>query len=338
MADEKKIFVYVERRNGEANRASWELVGKARDLTEKLPNSSVWGIVLGENYEEICAEGIARGCDGMIVLKSPDLNHYISHYYKAALVEIVKEYSPEIFLIAATLEGRELAGMVATEIETGLTADCTELGILEDGSLAMTRPTFGGNLIATIYSPKHKPQMATVRPGIMKELEPDPSRKGEVIIKDFKIPVQEKLLRLLDFIPAEESVNIQYAKVIVAGGKGVGGKEGFEKLKELANVLHGEIGASRTAVKEGWISEEYQVGQTGKAVRPIIYFACGISGAIQHIVGIKESEIIVAINIDEKAPIFQIADIGIVGDLHQVVPALTKKFSELLSNKGGKSS
>jgi electron transfer flavoprotein alpha subunit len=250
---------------------------------------------------------------------------------------MVRKYKPEIFLIGATLEGRELAGMVATELETGLTADCTGLDIIPDKKLlAMTRPTFGGNLMATIMCPDHRPQMATVRPGVMKELPPDPERTGEIVEEEYDLGTFDRLIEILETIPLQTQVNLEYAPVVVAGGKGVGGPEGFKKLKELADLLGGEVGASRAAVKAGWISPEHQVGQTGKTVRPVIYFACGISGAIQHVVGIKESEIIVAINIDEKAPIFDIADIGIVGDLHKVVPALTAKLRELLNKSGVK--
>lgn len=227
--------------------------------------------------------------------------------------------------------------MVATELETGLTADCTGLDIIPDKKLlAMTRPTFGGNLMATIMCPDHRPQMATVRPGVMKELPPDPERTGEIIEEEYDLGTFDKLIEILETIPLQTQVNLEYAPVVVAGGKGVGGPEGFKKLKELADLLGGEVGASRAAVKAGWISPEHQVGQTGKTVRPVLYFACGISGAIQHVVGIKESEIIVAINIDEKAPIFDIADIGIVGDLHKVVPALTAKLRELLNKSGVK--
>lgn len=336
--DKKIIFVLIEHHDKKAHPVSWELIGKARDLASKLENSEVWGVVLGDDLENVCDEAIKRGADKVVYIKNSKFNHYVNYEYQEALVEIVKKYKPEIFLIGATLEGRELAAMVATKLETGLTADCTGLDILPDKKiLAMTRPTFGGNLMATITCPNHRPQMATVRPGVMKELPIDPERKGEIIIEEFELKDSlEKLMEILETIPIKSESNLLYAPVIVAGGKGVGGPEGFKKLKELAELLGGEIGASRAAVKAGWISDEYQVGQTGKTVRPVLYIACGISGAIQHIVGIKESEIIVAINKDENAPIFDVADIGIVGDLHKVVPALTNKLKQLMGKSGVK--
>ncbi|AAD36598.1 electron transfer flavoprotein subunit alpha [Thermotoga maritima MSB8] len=337
MSEKKIIFVLIEHHGGKAHPVSWELIGKARDLASKLENSEVWGVLLGEGLESVAKEAIQRGADKVLYVKNREFNTYVNYLYKKALVDMVRKYRPEIFLIGATLEGRELAGMVATELETGLTADCTGLDIIPDKKLlAMTRPTFGGNLMATIMCPDHRPQMATVRPGVMKELPPDPERTGEIIEEEYDLGTFDKLIEILETIPLQTQVNLEYAPVVVAGGKGVGGPEGFKKLKELADLLGGEVGASRAAVKAGWISPEHQVGQTGKTVRPVLYFACGISGAIQHVVGIKESEIIVAINIDEKAPIFDIADIGIVGDLHKVVPALTAKLRELLNKSGVK--
>ncbi|SHH33534.1 electron transfer flavoprotein alpha subunit apoprotein [Thermosipho atlanticus DSM 15807] len=334
--EKKIIFVLVEHHDKKVHPVSWELIGKARELAAKLDNSEVWGIVLGDELENICNEAIKRGADKVIYVKNSRFNRYINYEYQTAIVNVVKKYNPEIFLIGATLEGRELAGMVATKLETGLTADCTGLDIVSDNRtgkkiLAMTRPTFGGNLMATITCPQHRPQMATVRPGVMKSLPIDPKRKGEIIVENIELKDLKKLIEFLETIPVKTESNLQYAPVIVSGGKGVGGPDGFKKLKELANLLGGEIGASRAAVKAGWISDEYQVGQTGKTVRPILYIACGISGAIQHIVGIKESEIIVAINKDENAPIFDIADIGIVGDLHKVIPALIDKLKQLLA-------
>jgi electron transfer flavoprotein alpha subunit len=326
----KRIFVFVERVNGEAHPVSWELIGKARELAKNLDESEVWAIVLGKECENVCKEAISRGADKVLYVKNDQLVEYVNYKYKKVLVDMVRKYKPEIFLIGATLEGRELAGMVATELQTGLTADCTGLDILPDKKLlAMTRPTFGGNLMATIMCPEHRPQMATVRPGVMRELPPDPSRKGEVIVEEYTVPEMEKFIEILESIPVSVKSNLAYAPVVVAGGKGVGGPEGFEKLRELANLLGGEVGASRAAVKAGWISDEYQVGQTGKTIHPVLYIACGISGAIQHIVGIKESEIIVAINTDENAPIFDVADIGIVGDLHTIIPAITSKLKAM---------
>ncbi|MBM7559244.1 electron transfer flavoprotein subunit alpha/FixB family protein [Marinitoga litoralis] len=327
------IFVFIETVGKEAHHVSWELIAKAKELSKKLEGSEVWGVLLGDEHEKIIKEAFARGADKVLYVKNSELNEYINYKYKAALVDMVRKYKPEIFLIGATLEGRELAGMVATELETGLTADCTGLDIIpEKEYLAMTRPTFGGNLMATIFCPEHQPQMATVRPGVMKAIEPDYSKTGETIVENYEMPALEKLLEVIERIPIENVSNLQFAPVVVAGGNGVGGPEGFKMLKKLADLLGGEVGASRAAVKKGWIDYEYQVGQTGKTIRPIVYFACGISGAIQHTVGIKESEIIVAINKDEEAPIFKIADIGIVGDLHKIVPALIEYIEKRLKS------
>ncbi|QTA38034.1 electron transfer flavoprotein subunit alpha/FixB family protein [Thermosipho ferrireducens] len=324
------IFVFIETVNQKAKPVSWELMAKARELSEKLEGSEVWGVLLGNELDEVCKEAIARGADKVLYVKNSELNEYINYKYQKVLVDMVKKYKPEIFLIGATLEGRELAGMIATELKTGLTADCTGLDIIpEKELLAMTRPTFGGNLMATIFCPEHVPQMATVRPGVMKELPPDFKRAGEIIVEEYQMPEVEKLIEVLESIPVKSGSNLQYAPVVISGGNGVGGPEGFKMLRKLADLLGGEVGASRAAVKKGWVPYEYQVGQTGKTIRPVLYIACGISGAIQHIVGIKESDIIVAINKDENAPIFEVADMGIVGDLHKVVPALI----EIIENK-----
>ncbi len=332
MMENKRIFVLVEVVNDQPHPVSWELIGKAREIASKLEGSEVWGIVLGKDRDQICNEAIYRGANKVLYVKGEDLNDYINYKYRKAIVEMVRKYKPWAFLVGATLEGRELAGTIATELKTGLTADCTGLDIIPDKELLeMTRPTFGGNLMATIMCPEHLPQMATIRPGVMREMPPDKSRTGEIIVEDYTLPSLEPLIEVLERTPVTSKVNLQYAPVVVSGGKGVGGPEGFKQLRELANLLGGEIGASRAAVKQGWISDEYQVGQTGKTIHPVIYIACGISGAIQHLVGMKESNIIIAINTDENAPIFGISDIGIVGDLNKVVPALTQKLKALLS-------
>ncbi|KLO23939.1 MULTISPECIES: electron transfer flavoprotein subunit alpha/FixB family protein [unclassified Marinitoga] len=327
------IFVFIETIGKKAHPVSWELISKAKDLSFKLEGSDVWGVILGEDLEHICKETIYHGADKVLYVKSSELNDYINYKYQKVIVEMVKKYQPEIFLIGATLEGRELAGMIATELKTGLTADCTGLDIIpEKELLAMTRPTFGGNLMATIFCPEHTPQMATVRPGVMKESSLDFNKRGEIIIEEYQFNQIDNLIEIIEAIPVKSGSNLQYAQIVVSGGNGVGGKEGFKMLKRLAELLGGEVGASRAAVKKGWIESEHQVGQTGKTIRPIVYFACGISGAIQHIVGIKESNIIIAINKDEKAPIFDIADIGIVGDLHKIVPALIEEIEKRLKS------
>lgn len=327
------IWVWIEQFQGQACPISWEMLGKGRELAD-APSTSLTACVLGEGVEGIAKEAIAYGADRVFLVDDPSLSVGRTQPYARCLVYLAEMYKPEIFLLGASSRGRDLAGAVATELHTGLTADCTGLDIdPETGLLRQTRPAFGGNIMATIICPEHRPQMATVRHRVFEMPQPDPTRQGQIIHQEPLLSEDEIAAKVLDFIPQEGEVNLAEARVIVAGGAGVGGPEGFEPLRELAEVLGGAVGASRAVVDAGWIAYAHQVGQTGRTVRPDLYIACGISGAIQHLAGMRTSRIIVAINKDPEAPIFEVAHYGIVGDLFQVVPALAEAFREHLSVK-----
>ncbi|MCX7903235.1 MAG: electron transfer flavoprotein subunit alpha/FixB family protein [Caloramator sp.] len=304
-----------------------ELLGKGRELSEKL-GVKLTAVLVGYEVEKLANTLIKHGADEVIVLENILLKNYTTDGYTKAIEKIAIERKPEIILIGATNIGRDLGPRLAARLKTGLTADCTGLDIDENTkNLLMTRPAFGGNLMATIECPNHRPQMATVRPGVFPLPCADDRREGKVERIDIKIKeeeirtVVEKIVKSLD-----EKIDITEAKVIVSGGRGIGNKEGFEMLKELAHLLGGVVGASRAAVDAGWIGKDHQVGQTGKTVRPKLYIACGISGAIQHLAGMQESEYIIAINKDENAPIMSIADLAIVGDVYKVIPELINEI------------
>lgn len=326
----KGVWVWVEQFNGEACSISWEMVGQGRRLADEL-KTELTALVLGHNVEHIAHEAIQYGADRVLLVDDPTLAAYRTEPYSAVLVRLIQEYKPAIFLLGASSRGRDLAGAVATEIHTGLTADCTGLAIdPETLNLLQTRPAFGGNIMATIICPNHRPQMATVRHRVFEMPTPNPNRKGEIVRKPAVLTESDIDSKVVDFIIQEGEVNLADAKIIVSGGRGVKGPEGFEPIRELATVLGGAVGASRAAVDAGWIPYAHQVGQTGRTVRPDLYIACGISGAIQHLAGMQTSRVIVAINKDPEAPIFNVADYGIVGDLFQVVPALTEAFRKRL--------
>jgi len=327
----KDVWVFCEQKKGVIQSISWELIGKGRELADQL-KVNLCGVVLGHHMKKGAEEVIARGADKVYLVESSKLKNYLSEPYTNVLVELIKEYKPEIVLCGATTTGRSLISRVAVKLDAGLTADCTGLDIdMENRVLLQTRPAFGGNIMATIITPKHRPQMATVRHKVMKEAEIDKARKGEIITKSYEDALFVSRTKLVDFVEElEETVNLSEADIIVSGGRGIGGPEGFGPLKELAKVLGAAIGASRSTVDADWIPYSHQVGQTGKTVCPKIYIACGISGQIQHLIGMQSSDVIVAINKDPDAPIFKVATYGIVGDLHQIVPALTKAFKESL--------
>jgi electron transfer flavoprotein alpha subunit len=274
---------------------------------------------------------IKHGADKVYIAEDKNLEKYTTDGYSKVISNMISEYKPEIVLIGATHIGRDLAPRIAAKSATGLTADCTNLEIDdEDGKLLMTRPAFGGNIMATIICPSHRPQMSTVRPGVMKKTEKDDSRNGEVI--EYKPNIKEEDIRtqIIDVIKkAKNDVAIEEADIIVAGGRGLGNKEGFDLLEKFAKKIGGVVGASRAAVDNGWIDHSHQVGQTGTTVRPKLYIACGVSGAIQHVTGMKDSDFIVAINKNADAPIFKVADIGIVGDLYNIVPKLIEKLDKM---------
>ncbi|RKD22410.1 electron transfer flavoprotein alpha subunit apoprotein [Caminicella sporogenes DSM 14501] len=333
ISDYKGVLVFVEQRDNKIQRVSLELLGKARDIADKL-NEKVTAVILGNNIKNNLEELIYHGADEVIYVDHQNLDIYITEPYTKALCEVINDKKPEIVLIGATAIGRDLAPRVSARIYTGLTADCTSLDIEEETrNLLMTRPAFGGNIMATIICPEHRPQMSTVRPGVMEIKERDTSRKGD--IKEFFIDFTKEDINveILEVVKeTKEKVNIEEAKILVSGGRGIGKPENFALLKELAMLLDGQVSASRAVVDAGWIDKDHQVGQTGKTVRPNLYIACGISGAIQHLAGMEESEFIVAINKDSEAPIFEVADVGIVGDVNKVVPLLIEELKQYKLN------
>jgi electron transfer flavoprotein alpha subunit len=332
--DYKDVWVFTEQRDGKVRKVALELLGKGRELADDLGVKLV-AVLLGYRVKDECQELIYHGADKVLLIDDPKLEHYQTNTYTDVLVQQVLKLKPEILIMGATFLGRDLAPRVARILGTGLTADCTGLEIDKTARLLLqTRPAFGGNVIATITTPSNRPQMATVRPRVMKELERDVSRKGEIITATAEIDPNTIILKIVDIVKEnKKSVNLEEANIIVAGGRGVGSADNFKSIQDLAKTLGGEVGASRDVVDAGWITSVHQVGQTGKTVRPKLYFACGISGAVQHIAGMRDSETIVAINSDPQAPIFQCADYGIVGDLHQILPLLTKKLEEIIKSE-----
>lgn len=324
----KNIFVFVEQRNGQIQNVSLELLNKAQELNLKL-NEQVVALLLGHQMDEQAQELIAFGADQVLYADAPELANYNTEPYTQAVNQLVQTYKPSIILIGATTIGRDLGPRLSARIETGLTADCTALEIGDDGHLMMTRPAFGGNLMATIVCKEHRPQMSTVRPGVMMKGIKDLSREGKVEKVNIQFDSSKFKVKILETVKESKNlVDITEAKILVSGGRGVGNAEGFKKLNDLAKTLKAEVSSSRAMVDLGVVPHDRQVGQTGKTVRPDLYFALGISGAIQHLAGMEESDFIVAINKDKDAPIFQIADLGIVGDVNQIVPLLNEKLQK----------
>lgn len=330
----KGIQVFAEQREGVVQNVAFELIGKARELADSI-GEKVTAVLLGQNVANLSQELIAAGADRVLLVEHDLLKDYVTEQYAQAITHILNTYKPEIFLLGATTIGRDLGPRLSARMHTGLTADCTSLEINEDRNLLMTRPAFGGNLMATIICKEHRPQMSTVRPGVMRRKESDPSRKGEV--EKVVVPFDELKCRVRLVRKEREEKNlidITEAHVLVSGGRGVGTNDGFEKLNALATTLGAEVSSSRAMVDAGIMSHDRQVGQTGKTVRPDLYIALGISGAIQHLAGMEESEYIIAINKDKFAPIFQVADLGLVGDLHKIVPILNEKLKVELAKSG----
>jgi electron transfer flavoprotein alpha subunit len=327
----KNVWVFIEHEHGKVSTVSFELLGEGRKLADAL-GCHLCGMIFGDGVEGFVKEAIAYGAETVYVMESPILEQYRADPYACAAVNLIRKYKPEIVLFGATTQGRDFAGTVATTLEVGLTADCTGLDIdPETKYLRQTRPAFGGNIMATILDyPNYRPQMSTVRPKVFAMPQRDDSRKGEVIREPLPMTEEQVRTKVLEFIKGTEAVNLVDAEIIVSGGRGLGNAESFKVIRELAEVLGAAVGASRATVDAGWISYEHQVGQTGRTVRPKIYIACGISGAIQHQAGMKTSDIIVAINKDPEAPIFKIATYGIVGDLFTVVPMLKEEFKKRL--------
>ncbi len=329
------VWVFVEHAEGEPATVSWELLGAGANLSRSL-GVELCSVIIGDNVEDLCQESFVYGASRVYVIDAPVFHYYRTETYYKTICYLVKKYKPEILLMGATGLGRDLAGAVATKLNTGLTADCTGLEIDDKGFLLQTRPAFGGNIMATIFTERTRPQMATVRPHVMLLPEKDTSRKGEIVRESFAIKEEDVATKVLEVVnDKEECIDLAAAEVIVSGGRGMRGSENFGLLQQLAQEMGGVIGCSRAAVEAGWMTAERQVGQTGKTVRPKIYIACGISGAIQHLVGMQSSDIIIAINQDRQAPIFDVATYGIVGDVFQVVPAIIDHIRELRAKKVG---
>lgn len=331
----KGVFTFAQQVDGELGSIAFELIGKGKELANDL-GTEVTAVLLGSNVRGLADQLAEYGADHVILVDDPALETYRTEPYAQALAGVINEFKPEIMLVGATAIGRDLGPTVSARVKTGLTADCTSLEIgqfplnapadkAKQNQLLMTRPAFGGNTIATIACPDNRPQMATVRPGVMIKLEPKKGAKADIIEFNADLKENNKYVEILNVVKAvNETVDISEAKILVSGGRGVGSPENFKLLDDLADAIGGTVSCSRAVVDAGWKPKDLQVGQTGKTVRPNVYFAIGISGAIQHTAGMEESDIIIAINKDESAPIFDVADYGIVGDLNKIVPALTE--------------
>ena len=345
LAEYKGVYVFAQQVDNEVSGIALELIGKGKDLAKDL-DTDVTAVLIGSDVKGLVDVLAEYGADKVIVVDDPELKEYRTEPYAHALSSVINEFKPDIMLVGATAIGRDLGPRVSARVHTGLTADCTQLDIgdfpmvavpgkeQKHNQLLMTRPAFGGNTIATIACPDFRPQMATVRPGVMQKAERVPGAKAEVIEFNPGFTPDNKYVEILEVVKAVSDVaDIMDAKILVSGGRGVGSPENFKLLEDLAEALGGTVSCSRAVVDSGWKPRDLQVGQTGKTVRPQVYFAIGISGAIQHVAGMEESDIIVAINKDENAPIFDVADYGIVGDLNKIVPALTEQIKATKANK-----
>ncbi|MHC1719254.1 MAG: FAD-binding protein [Clostridiaceae bacterium] len=333
--DYKNVWVFMETAHNKARNVALELLGQGKILSEKL-NEKLVAVVIGDNVEGIAKDAIAYGAEEVIVVENEMFKNYSTDGYTIAFTKLIEKFKPSVILMGSTNTGRDLGPRVACRVVTGLVADCTGLDIdPETGLVAWTRPAFGGNIMATILTPDHRPQIGTVRPNVFGKIEPDFNKKGNIIKFDVNIKNEDIRTKLIDFIKTTggKTVNLEEAEIIVSGGRGLGKPENFKLVYDLAEVLGATVGASRSVVDAGWIDPMHQVGQTGKTVKPKIYFACGISGAIQHLAGMSSSDVIVAINRDPDAPIFSVADYGIVGDLTYILPILTEEFKKIKENK-----
>ena len=334
----KGVWVFIEHDRGQVHQVSWELLGIARKLADTL-GVQVAGVLMGgadEPLDGYAAEAWSYGADLCHIVRDPVLKGYRNEPFTRCLTELVNRHQPEIVLLGATTMGRDLAGSVATTLQTGLTADCTELNIdPATRALAATRPTFGGSLYCTIMTLAYRPQMATVRPRVMPMPARDATRSGTIVEGAILLPESDIITKLLDFIPDanRNEVNLTYADIIVSGGKGLKNHDNFRHVRELAAVLGGEVGATRPVVQAGWVEAARQVGQSGKTVRPKLYIAAGISGAVQHRVGMEGADLIIAINSDANAPIFDFAHIGVVGNAMQILPALTQVLRQHIDSR-----
>ena len=347
LAEYKGVYVFAQQVDNEISGIAYELLGKGKELAAKL-NEEVTAVLIGHEVKGLADKLAEYGADKVIVVDDPELKEYRTEPYAHALSSVINEFKPEIVLVGATAIGRDLGPTVSARVATGLTADCTVLEIgdfplvaipgkeaeQKHNQLLMTRPAFGGNTIATIACPDNRPQMATVRPGVMQKIEPIVGAKANVIEYNPGFTPNNRYVEIKEIVKAvSDTVDIMDAKILVSGGRGVGSPENFKILEDLAEALGGTVSCSRAVVDSGWKPRDLQVGQTGKTVRPNLYIACGISGAIQHTAGMEESDIIIAINKDEDAPIFSVADYGIVGDLNKIVPQLTEAIKAAKANK-----
>jgi electron transfer flavoprotein alpha subunit len=319
------VMVYAEQRKGVVHPVAYELLGKGRELADQL-GEPLYAVLIGSDVKAGAEELAVRSADKVFTYEDPALEDFRDDPYSALMGDLVREVKPSLFLIGATSIGRSLGPKLAAVLETGLTADCTGLEIdPETRLLLQTRPAYGGNIMATIICPNSRPQMATVRYKMMKEADVDPDRKGEIVAKPVDMEALPDRVKILDYQPSPEQVNIIDAEIVVSGGKGLGEPSGFAVIEELAQALGGAVGASRPTVDEGWKEYRHQVGLSGRTVRPKLYMACGISGAVQHLAGMKTSDVIIAINKDREAPIFSVSTLGAVGDLYEVIPILAEK-------------
>lgn len=330
----KDVYVIAEQRDGKVQKVGLELIGEATKLAADL-GQQVVAVVLGSNVGGNAENLIQHGADKVIVVDDPMLEKYATEPYTKAVTAVIKEFEPEIVLYGASSIGRDLAPRVSARVHTGLTADCTKLSINEETKLLhMTRPAFGGNIMATIVCKNHRPQMATVRPGVMAALAADATRKGEVINFKVEFKAEDMNVEILEEVKEEKkAVDITDAKVLVSGGRGIGSAEFVGTLQEAADVLGGVVAGSRPVIENGWLGKERQVGQTGKTVRPDLYLACGISGAIQHVAGMESSEVVISINKDENAEIFNVSDLGVVGDVKVILPKLIEAIKKVKAEK-----
>lgn len=335
MDEYRGVWVFIEQNNGKIEGVSLELLGAGRKLADKL-DVPLSGVLLGYEIKSLSREVISYGADQVYVIDHEVMKDYRTESYMKAVIQLAEKYKPEIFLYGATSNGKDLASAVATDLSTGLTADTTMLDVeVEKRLLEASRPAFGGNIMATILCKKHRPQMATVRPKVMKAMEPDHDRQGEVIEEPISLREDDMRTKVIEIVKdVTKKVNLAEAHVVVAGGKGMGDIQNFQLIHELADSIGATVGGTRDVVEAGWLPHEQQVGQTGETITPKIYFAIGISGAIQHVVGMKNSELIIAINKDPEAPIFDVATYGIVGDALEIVPKLIEKFKEARERGG----
>lgn len=353
LSDYKDVWVFAEQRAGKLMNVSLELLGEGSKLAKEVGDRKVCAILMGHNTDHLVPELYAYGAEIVYQIDNPLLENFTTDGYTKVMTDAIKAYKPEIVLFGATHIGRDLAPRVAARLDTGLTADCTRLDVCtgnyinylnkyttldtsgmdpdsDDKTLKQTRPAFGGNIMATIICPKTRPQMATVRPGVMSKLEKDTAKKGELVKVAHVISEADIRTKVVEVVKAaKELVSLTDAEIICSGGRGLGDPSGFQLIEKLANAVGGVVGSSRAAVDAGWIDHSHQVGQTGTTVKPKIYFACGISGAIQHLAGMQTSDLIVAINKDSDAPIFEVADYGIVGDLYKVVPKIIEEWNKV---------